>query len=99
MKDWHWFLILGSVMITPFLPLLLKSKCMSCGKRKLQSIDTLRLCPEGGDGSPTYLTFYKCDHCGQHFKRNRTGAYETSSREEFNMTSEAANLALRGQPD
>jgi len=90
MKDFHWFIVLGAVLITPFLPALLRGKCPSCKKRKLQSLDTLKIHAEQEASQFTYITLYKCDACKALFKRNKSGALETSSEDEHKIFAEAA---------
>ncbi len=88
MKDWHWFVVFAVILITPFLPSILKSKCPGCRKRKIEKLDTLRVRDEG-DGF-TYLTFYHCNACNGFFKQVRSGTLESSSAEEYKITQEAA---------
>lgn len=90
MKDFHWFIILGAIMLTPFLPSLLRSKCPKCAKRKMQSLDTLKIHAEGEASKFTYVTLYRCDACKGLFKRIKSGALMPSSPDEHKMFAEAA---------
>lgn len=88
MKDWHWFVVFAVILITPFLPSILKSKCPSCSKRKIEKLNTLRVRQEGD--AFTYLTFYRCHACDGYFKQVRSGSLETSSGDEYKITQEAS---------
>lgn len=82
MKDLHWFIILGSVLITPLLPYLLKARCPGCGKRKMQSLDTLKqACGEGE--APSYVTFHRCEHCRSLFSQIRSGPLTPAQEDEY----------------
>lgn len=88
MKDWHWFVVFAVILITPFLPSILKSKCPGCSKRKIEKLNTLRVMQEGD--TYTYLTFYHCHACNGFFKQVRSGSFETSSGDEYKITQEAS---------
>lgn len=90
MKDLHWFFVFAAIFITPLLPAILRSKCPGCGKRKLQSLETIKVLTDGGNTQYTYITVYKCDHCHAVFKRNKSGALEQSSQEEHAILKQAA---------
>ncbi|HEY9776862.1 MAG TPA: hypothetical protein V6C81_24070 [Planktothrix sp.] len=90
MKDLHWVFIFAAILITPFLPSLLRSKCPGCGKRRLQSLDTVRIMAESEESGFTYVTLYRCDKCAGRFKRTKSGDLETSTSDEHNMLNEAA---------
>lgn len=81
MKDFHWFIILGSILITPLLPYLLKARCPSCRKRKMQSLDTVKQ-TDGDTGLTTYVTLHKCDHCQTLFRQEKSGPLTPASEEE-----------------
>jgi len=90
MKDLHWVFIFAAILITPFLPALIRSKCPGCGKRNLQSLDTLKLHADAPASPYTYITLYRCDKCGKLFKRTKSGSLQESTAEEHNMIAEAA---------
>lgn len=90
MKDLHWILVFGSILITPFLPALLRAKCPSCRKRKLQSLDTLRVPSVDEKSGFTFIALYKCDFCEELFKKEKDGAIEKSTQEEHQSFSEQA---------
>lgn len=74
MKDFHWYIVFGTILLTPFLPILLKAKCPACGKRKLHELETV---PPGHEELPeseknTFVTFFLCENCGKRWKRVRT---------------------------
>lgn len=93
MKDWHWIFIFAAILITPLLPSILKEKCPSCKRRKLQSLETLKLLSEDAPNGYAYITFYRCEKCLDYFKRNRSAPLERSSKEEYKLLSEAAVTA------
>ncbi|HIA53894.1 MAG TPA: hypothetical protein EYN91_17680 [Candidatus Melainabacteria bacterium] len=82
MKDWHWVLVFASILITPFLPALMKAKCPECKKRKLNSLDTLRDYNATGD-ERVYNTFHRCDACLTYFKAVNSKPKVVSSHEEY----------------
>jgi len=84
MKDWHWILVFASILITPFLPALMKAKCPDCKKRKLNSLETLRdyTIPEG-ESARVYNTFHRCDACSGFFKQANSKPIEKSSHNEY----------------
>ncbi|HEY9712232.1 MAG TPA: hypothetical protein V6C72_02105 [Chroococcales cyanobacterium] len=90
LKDWHWIFVFAAILITPFLPAILRDKCPACKRRKLQSIETLKLLGEEGSSSYNYVTFYRCDRCSEYFKRNKSGPLKPSSNDEFKLMSQAA---------
>ncbi|CAN5434747.1 hypothetical protein BH11CYA1_BH11CYA1_36470 [soil metagenome] len=66
-----WFVILA-VIVTPFLPSLIKGKCPTCSKRKLNSFE-----PEGLESKPgTYITYFVCQSCQTQFRRDKSGPLE-----------------------
>lgn len=72
MKDSHMLFVLLAILITPFLPVLLKGKCPSCGKRKLESLDHNDGGISGGDTNP-YLAYFHCKACQTRFVREKSG--------------------------
>jgi hypothetical protein len=90
MKDLHWIFIFAAILITPFLPAMIRGKCPGCGKRKLQSLDTLKLHADSDSSPFTYITLYRCDSCDSLFKRTKSGSLEQSTTDEHNMIQEAA---------
>lgn len=69
MKDSYMIFVLLAVMITPFLPQLLKGKCPSCGKRKLEALDSA---PDGAEETP-FLSYHACKNCLTNFRREKSG--------------------------
>jgi hypothetical protein len=90
MKDFHWIIVFAAILITPFLPALLRSKCPGCKKRKLQSLDTVKVHADGESARFTYVTLYRCDSCGGCFKRLKSGELQPSSTDEHKIYAEAA---------
>jgi len=90
MKDFHWIIVFAAILITPFLPSLLRSKCPACKKRKLQSLDTKKIHAEEEPSRFTYVTLYRCDACRALFKRTKSGALQESSLDEHKIFTEAA---------
>lgn len=82
MKDLHWFIVFGLILATPFLPSLLKAKCSKCGKRKVQSLETVRVKAEEEPSGFTFVALYQCDHCEGLFKKIKNGPFIESSEEE-----------------
>lgn len=82
MKDWHWILVFASILITPFLPALMKAKCPECKKRKLNSLDTLRDYNVEGE-ERVYNTFHRCDACLTYFKAVNSKPMTVSSHDEY----------------
>lgn len=66
MKDGFMFLVLLAVIMTPMFPVLLKSKCPGCGKRKLENLETEK-------NGKTFVTFYRCHNCQQHYQQEKSG--------------------------
>lgn len=91
MKDWHWFLVFASILITPFLPALMKAKCPECGKRKLNSLDTLRDYTVS-ETERIYNSFHRCDACLAYFKQKNGAALTASSHEEYEEAVREAQL-------
>lgn len=85
MKDWHWVLVFASILITPFLPALMKAKCPDCKKRKLNSLETLRdySAETEAEGSRVYNTFHRCDACLSFFKQANSKPMVKSSHDEY----------------
>lgn len=71
MKDGYMIFVILVVLFTPFLPLFLKSKCPSCGKRKLEKLGTEAV--ETVDSSKTFVTRYRCHACLKHFQQEKSG--------------------------
>jgi len=80
MKDWHWFIVLGSILITPLLPYILRARCPQCGRRKLQSLDTFR---SEREKEATYITFHQCDHCKCIFRQEKSSPLKLTDKEDF----------------
>jgi hypothetical protein len=93
MKDWHWIFVFAVILITPLLPNILREKCPGCNRRKMQSLETLKVHSDDGPHTFAYITFYRCDKCSAIFKRNKSGPLEESSQEEYRLLSEAAVAA------
>jgi len=89
MQDAHWFFIFAAILITPFLPGLLRSKCPKCKKRKMQSLDTVKIRSEDSPSHFTYVTLYRCDACRGLFKRTKSGSLMDSTADEHRMFTEA----------
>lgn len=71
MKDSYMVFVLLAVMITPFLPQLLKGKCPVCGKRRLEALEA---CPDGTDSDPgPYISYHTCKNCCKIFRRVKSG--------------------------
>lgn len=90
MKDLHWILVFGSILITPFLPALIKARCPSCTKRKIQSLENLRVPSQNESSGFTYIAFYQCENCGELFKKVKAGDFESSNQEEHEKLTESA---------
>jgi len=71
MKESFMIFVILAVLFTPFLPLVLKSKCPSCGKRKLENLGTEAI--ETDDSAKTFMTRYRCHACLKHFKQEKSG--------------------------
>lgn len=82
MKDWHWVLVFASILITPFLPALMKAKCPECKIRKLSSLETLRDFAAAGE-ERIYNTFHRCDACLAYFKQANSKSLVASTHEEY----------------
>jgi hypothetical protein len=73
MKDNYMVFVLLAVLITPFLPNLLKAKCPDCGKRKLDTIDFGSESEEGRQFAERYITGFSCRHCQAKFWKEKSG--------------------------
>lgn len=93
MKDWHWFIVFAVILITPLLPNILRDKCPGCSRRKLNSLETLKVHADGGPDTFSYITFYRCEKCSNMYKRVKSAPLELSSPEEYKLLSEAAVAA------
>ncbi len=82
MKDWHWILVFASILITPFLPALMKAKCPECKKRKLNSLETLRDY-SAVEEERIYNTFHRCDACLAYFKQANSKPLVVSTHDEY----------------
>ena len=91
MKDWHWVLVFASILITPFLPALMKAKCPECKKRKLNSLETLRDFA-AQDQERIYNTFHRCDACLAYFKQVNSKPLVPSSHDEYEAAVREAQL-------
>ncbi|MBX9688166.1 MAG: hypothetical protein K2X27_15770 [Candidatus Obscuribacterales bacterium] len=69
-RDSSMMIVLLIVMASPFLPILLKSKCPGCRKRKLEHLETVS--KESAKGN-TFITYYHCHHCKANFEREKSG--------------------------
>ncbi|HEY9679879.1 MAG TPA: hypothetical protein V6C76_17885 [Drouetiella sp.] len=98
MKDAHWIIVFAVILITPFLPVLLRDKCPGCKRRKLNSLETLKVHADDGPQTFSYITFYKCDNCLNLYKRIKSGPLEESTKEEYRLLGEAA-VAARNLED
>lgn len=76
MKDNYMIFVLLAVMLTPFFPVLLKSKCPACKKRKLEHLDTVT---KEIKNKSTFVTYYVCHHCKQQFMREKSGPLQATS--------------------
>lgn len=79
MKDWYMIFALLAVIATPLFPILLKSKCPRCSKRKLEHLESVHV--EGAKPSDFY-TYYKCRSCETDFRQKRSGKLEPYSVEQ-----------------
>jgi endogenous inhibitor of DNA gyrase (YacG/DUF329 family) len=70
MKDWYMVLVLAAVIVTPFLPLILKGKCPKCGKRKLEPLESAEAV---GKSANPYIAYFSCSACQSHFMRDKSG--------------------------
>ncbi len=70
MKESFMIFVIMAVILTPFLPSLLKGKCPNCGKRKLDTFE-----PELAEAPPpgTYMAYFSCQNCEMRFERNKSG--------------------------
>ncbi|MBS1992849.1 MAG: hypothetical protein JSS86_20675 [Cyanobacteria bacterium SZAS LIN-2] len=65
LKDSYMIFVLLAILVTPFLPVLLKGKCPKCGKRKLETV-------EKADAGP-YISHHTCSACKTNFTREKSG--------------------------
>lgn len=86
-RDGFMILVLLAVMLTPFFPILLKSKCPLCRKRKLEHLDTEK--SEGTRGN-TFITFYRCHNCRTEFQQEKSGPLKPRALSESNETHSAS---------
>jgi hypothetical protein len=70
MKDWYMILVFLAILVTPFLPFILKAKCPACGKRKLESLDTAE---SPSKSSSPYISYFYCGACHCKFVRDKSG--------------------------
>lgn len=71
MKDSHMLFVLAAILITPFLPFILKGKCPGCGKRKLETIEAAAA-GDGREANP-FIAYFQCKACQLKFVRERSG--------------------------
>lgn len=71
MKDNYMILVLLAIMLTPFFPILLKSKCPVCKKKKLEHLESVNTATEGQ--KQNFITYYRCHNCNNEFERVRSG--------------------------
>jgi len=64
-------LVVLAVLASPFLPIMLKSKCPACDKKKLEHLETVT--PENESGKKTFITLYHCHNCNKQFQRVKSG--------------------------
>jgi hypothetical protein len=69
--DVFMLLVVIAVLGSPFLPILLKSKCPSCNKKKLEHLETVT--PDLDGGKRTFITLYLCHNCNKQFQRVKSG--------------------------
>lgn len=74
MKDWYMIFALFAVLVSPLFPILLKSKCPRCTKRKLEHLESVHV--DGAKPSEFY-TYYKCHACETSFRQKRSGKLES----------------------
>jgi transposase-like protein len=72
MKDSHMLFVLLAILVTPFLPFILKGKCPSCAKRKLESLEQPPAGFQSAEPNP-FLSYYRCKNCRTQFVRERSG--------------------------
>ena len=72
MKDSYMVFVLFAVLITPFLPQLLKAKCPSSNKRKLDSVESPASADKAAD-EQRFVTYFKCKACDADFSREKSG--------------------------
>ena len=65
MKDWYMIFVLLAILVTPFLPILLKGKCPKCGKRKLELLER--------DDNNSFVSHHACAECKTRFIKERSG--------------------------
>ncbi len=79
MKDNYMILVLLAIMLTPFFPILLKSKCPVCKKKKLEHLESVNTAAEGQ--RQNFITYYRCHNCENEFERVRSGPLKQVSAE------------------
>jgi len=68
--DSFMMLVVLAVILSPFLPIVLKSKCPVCNKRKLEHLETVNM--QEAD-KKEFVTLYRCHNCKSDFERVRSG--------------------------
>jgi hypothetical protein len=79
MQDSHMLIVVLIVLVTPFLPQILKGKCPSCKKRKLE---TLELADTAGKAQNPYVAYFVCTACRSKFRREKSAPMEPMPDEE-----------------
>ncbi len=95
MHDFLWFIVFALILVTPFLPVLLKTKCPSCATKKLDPLETVKLPSVEESSGITFVTTYQCKSCSKYFKQVKSGKLESSSEDEYAELVTAAMPAHR----
>lgn len=96
LKEWYWLVIWGALVAVSFAPSLLKAKCPTCRKRKLESIaleQGIRQEIEDREGKP-FLTFYQCAACGARVLKERSSPFKDASDARWNLAYERAYTTI-----
>ena len=72
MKDSHMLFVLLAILVTPFLPFILKGKCPNCSRRKLESLEQSPQAVSGVEPNP-FVSYFSCKNCQAQFMRERSG--------------------------
>jgi hypothetical protein len=87
LKEWYWGVIYAALIAVAFAPTLLKTKCPTCKKRKLETVDidqrTRETLQQREDAE--FLTFYRCTACGARLMRERTAPYKDAGDARWNL--------------
>lgn len=92
LKEWYWLVIYAALIAVAFAPTFLKTKCPSCRKRKLESVDIDQNTREDLQRREDvqFLTFFRCTACGARFMREKTAPYQDASDSRWNLAYERA---------